>query len=118
MIRALSAAASALSVAQTRTAVTAHNVANALTPGFRRAARHPVESPGGGVQTGAITQDLAPATILSLGEAPGPVAPGQADPAGDTLERIVALAAYRANVKTLRTSDSMLQATLNLRRPT
>jgi flagellar basal-body rod protein FlgG len=63
MIRGLSAASSGLAAQQTRLAVTANNVANANTTGFKRAVAQFQESPGGGVALSAIQPDVSPGSL-------------------------------------------------------
>lgn len=89
-------ATSGLLAAQTRLSSSAHNIANAITPGFRRQLVVPQTMAGGGVTT-------------TLAQAPA---------AGDALaEDIVALKLsahlFGANLRVLQTHDRMLGTLLD-----
>lgn len=92
---------SGLRAAQTRLDTTAHNVANAQTPDFRRHAvqQTPVAETGG-VQTQVVREDTE-----------------QAAPVGhlvqDLVEQRVAFYSFAANLKTIETEDRMLGALLD-----
>lgn len=86
----VSSARSALHLAQTKLAASAHNTANALTDGFRRTRVDAVETAGGGVRP-----EVSRATT-----------PGN-DLVGDAVERITAGVLYRANLAVIEADDAM-----------
>jgi flagellar hook protein FlgE len=92
---------SGLRAAQTRLDTTAHNVANAQTPGFRRHAVQQTAVPEtGGVQTQVVREDTAQAGDLGhLAE--------------DLVEQRMALYSFAANLKTIETEDRMLGSLLD-----
>ncbi len=92
---------SGLRAAQTRLDTTAHNVANAQTPGFRR---HTVQQTAvperAGVQTQVVREDAEQAGDLGhLAE--------------DLVEQRMALYSFAANLKTIETEDRMLGSLLD-----
>lgn len=92
---------SGLRAAQTRLDTTAHNVANAQTPGFRRhAVQQTAVQETGGVQTQVVREDTAQAGDLGhLAE--------------DLVEQRMALYSFAANLKTIETEDRMLGSLLD-----
>jgi flagellar hook protein FlgE len=87
---------SGLRAAQTRLDTTAHNVASAQTPGFRRhAVQQTAVHERAGVQTQVVREDPAQAGDLDhLAE--------------DLVEQRMALYSFAANLKTIETEDRML----------
>ena len=91
-----SIALSGLHAAQTRMSSSAHNVANAVTPGFRRQVVAQQTAPNGGVA----------ATIQR--------APTQGDALAEDLAALkLAQHLFTANLKVLRTQDRMLGTLLD-----
>jgi flagellar hook-associated protein FlgK len=91
-----SIALSGLHAAQTRMSSSAHNIANAVTPGFRRQVVAQQSVPNGGV---AATIERAPA---------------QGDALADDLVALkLAQHLFTANLKVLRTQDQMLGTLLD-----
>ncbi len=100
---AASIALSGLRAAQTRLDTTAHNVANAQTPGFRRLAVQQTAVPeAGGVQVQVVREDA---------QSPGPLA----HLAEDRVAQQQALYSFAANLKTIETEDRMLGSLLDQR---
>lgn len=104
-------ARSGLSAAERRLSTSAHNVANALTTGFRPLAVVAQEQPGGGV-TARVVRPNDPAVesrldALALGSG--------TDLATEMVSQMTAAAAYRANLATLRTADEMEGALVAVR---
>lgn len=92
---------SGLRAAQTRLDTTAHNLANAQTPGFRRHVVQQTAVPdAGGVQTQVVRQEAGQAGDL-----------GQL--AQDLVEQRVSLYSFAANLKTIETEDRMLGSLLD-----
>jgi flagellar hook-associated protein FlgK len=91
-----SIALSGLQAAQTRMAGSAHNIANAMTPGFHRQLVAAQSVSGGGVAT---TLQRAPAAGDALAE--------------DLVSLKLAQHLFTANLKVLRTQDRMLGTLLD-----
>jgi flagellar hook-associated protein FlgK len=91
-----SIALSGLHAAQTRMSSSAHNVANAVTPGFRRQVVAQQTVPNGGVAT---TIERAPTQGDALAE--------------DLVALKLAQHLFTANLKVLRTQDQMLGTLLD-----
>jgi flagellar hook-associated protein FlgK len=91
-------ALSGLSAAQLRLDASAHNVANAQTPGFRRQQVVQQAQAAGGVQASVQTAELA-------GD----------DLATDLVQQKVALYSFKANLHVLQTEDEMLGSLLDVK---
>ena len=91
-----SIALSGLHAAQTRMSSSAHNIANAVTPGFRRQVVAQQTVPNGGV---AATIERAPSEGDALAE--------------DLVALKLAQHLFTANLKVLRTQDQMLGTLLD-----
>ena len=91
-----SIALSGLHAAQTRMSSSAHNIANAVTPGFRRQVVAQQTVPNGGV---AVTIQRAPVQGDALAE--------------DLVALKLAQHLFTANLKVLRTQDAMLGTLLD-----
>ncbi len=92
-----SIALSGLQAAQTRMASSAHNIANAVTPNFRRQVVAQQTVPGGGVATSI---ERAPAAGAALAE--------------DLVALKLAQHLFGANLTVLRTHDRMLGTLLDV----
>lgn len=92
-----SIALSGMHAASLRLGSSAHNIANGLTPDFRRQIVQQESPPEGGV-------------VVSIGQAP---APGH-DLARDIVEQRVASYSFKANLGVIRTQDEMLGSLLDL----
>ena len=92
-----SIALSGLHAAQTRMSSSAHNIANAVTPGFRRQLVAQQTVPNGGVAT---TIERAPVQGDALAE--------------DLVALKLAQHLFTANLKVLRTQDQMLGTLLDV----
>jgi flagellar hook protein FlgE len=92
-----SIALSGLAAATLRLDVSAHNIANDQTPGYRRQFVLQDSQPGGGV-------------VSSVGRA---VDPGT-NLAQDLVEQMVASYEFKANLRVVRTHDNMLGSLLDL----
>lgn len=104
MISAIGAARSGLDLEALRLAVSAHNVANVSTPGFRPSRVVAVETVGAGVRG----QIYTPARDdLAVGSEEGSL-PSGTDLVEETITQISALGAYRANVAVVRASDQAI----------
>lgn len=91
-------ALSGLSAASRVVEVTAHNLANAQTPNYRRQFVQQQTAPGGGVTTSVAT------------------APGEGeDLATDLVQQRAASYQFQANLKTLQTEQTMLGRLLDVK---
>jgi flagellar hook protein FlgE len=98
-MNSLSATAlSGMNAAMLRLGSAAHNVANGLTPDFRRQVVQQAALPEGGV-------------VVSIGRAPEP---GH-ELARDIVEQMAASYSFKANLGVIRTQDEMLGSLLDLR---
>lgn len=91
MINALSTAVSGLHNATQRLDTSAHNVANTLTPGFRRQAVQASPRAEGGVDT-RVTRAAEPGVSL----------------AQEVVDQLAAAASFKANLKVIETVDRTL----------
>lgn len=96
MNNASATALSGLQAAQTRLHVSAHNVANAQTEGFRPDTVRATPQATGGVQT-QVEKRPAPGVDLLA----------------ERVEQLSATYAFRANLQTLRTTDDTLGSLLD-----
>ncbi|QOV92519.1 flagellar basal body rod protein FlgC [Humisphaera borealis] len=109
MFSVLDIAASGLSAASARIAVTAGNIANLNTSGYqaRRANLTPVEPAG--VRVDSVTLDETPAGIDEEG-----LETSNVDLVGETVNLIRDKHLYQANAKLLKTGDQMLGTLLDV----
>jgi flagellar basal-body rod protein FlgC len=108
MINALSTALSGMNAAQSELNATAHNIANAETPGFKAVRVDRVSLSGGGV-----------ATRGSVDPAAGPVdgdgrEGSNVDLATESVNLVRAQALYTANAVVVKTADRMLGTLLDV----
>lgn len=93
-----SIAISGMNAATTQLGVAAHNVANAVTPAFRRQQVVQHSQPGGGVST-QITRATEPGSNL----------------AADLVQQKVALYSFKANLRTVQVEHEMLGSLVDLK---
>jgi flagellar hook protein FlgE len=93
-----SIAFSGMNAAATRLGVSAHNVANAVTPAFRRQQVVQETQAGGGVRTSITRTDTA-----------------GSDLAADAVEQMTALYSFKANLRTVQVEHEMLGSLLDVR---
>lgn len=93
-----SIAISGMNAATTRLGVAAHNVANAVTPAFRRQQVQQQSQPGGGVAT-QITRAAEPGSNL----------------AADLVAQKVALYSFKASLRTVQAEHEMLGSLIDLK---
>lgn len=93
-----SIAISGMNAATTHLGVAAHNVANAVTPAFRRQQVLQQSQPGGGVST-QITEATQPGSNL----------------AADLVQQKVALYSFKANLRTVQVEQEMLGSLIDLK---
>ena len=108
MINGIFASLSGIRNAAERLGLTANNVANQQTPGYRALRATNVESAGGGVEIGAITRDDAPGPPLPE-FAGGPDRLGSnVDPTVEQVNLLINKRQFEANVNALRAQDDAL----------
>lgn len=108
MINGIFASMSGMLNAIRRTNITANNIANTATPGFKAARAGNVEVEGGGVRIGSITHDESPGPPL-LDPAPGgPTEGSNVDPTTESVNLLLNRRQFEANVNALRAQDEML----------
>lgn len=106
-----SIARSGMSLADKRLGVSAHNVANMNTDGFEASMVHARTSETGGVQ-GIVAPTGAPHPIWPQG---GELVTGSnTDLLTETVNRIAAVAAYRANAAVFRIQDDLMETMLSI----
>ena len=127
MTDAISAAQSALSAFSTSMAVTANNVANINTDGYKsQDARLETGPDGQGVRVSAIVRDDSPGgyqpeSVSGYNQAgvyepsAGLVETSNVDLARQTVDMIQTSRAFEANVVTIRSQDQMLGTLLDMR---
>jgi flagellar hook protein FlgE len=93
-----SIAISGMNAASTRLGVAAHNIANAVTPAFRRQQVLQQAQPGGGVST-QVTQMQGIGSNL----------------AADMVQQKVALYSFKANLRTVQVEHEMLGSLIDLK---
>ncbi len=128
---AIDSAGSALSAERLRLDVTAENLANAQTPGYRRkeVALRPAEAGtfgaalehARGVQVAGITEDQTPLRRVHDPSHPNADADGyvempNVDSVTEMVELIAASRAYEANVTAMQTAKTLFNRTLDLLR--
>ena len=91
-----------------RTNITANNIANVATPGFKASRADNAELEGGGVRIGSITRDDSPGPPL-LDPAPGgPVEGSNVDFTTESINLILNKRQFEANLNALRAQDQAL----------
>jgi len=94
-----------------RLGVSAHNVANVDTPGFRASRAVASENANGGVTTQVLPTNDSPALLLSDGEQS---TGSNTDLATEVVTQISARAAYGANLAALKAAQESEEALLDI----
>lgn len=105
----INVAQSGLAAAATTLEVSAHNTANALTPNFTPLRADAAENASGGVRV-SISRDARELEKASAD------APSRTDLVKETATRVSAVAAYRANLKTVEAMDDVTGVLVQLGR--
>lgn len=109
-----SIASSGLRAAQLRMDVSANNVANANTPGFKPQSVQQEAAPGqGGVSARVGRPAPEPATGAPASELGERAAPSGTSLEGEAVEQIASSYAFTANLQVLRTNDRMMGSLLD-----
>jgi flagellar basal body rod protein FlgC len=106
-------AQSGLDAASTRVAVSAGNVANALTEGFVPSRVSSADQAGGGV-TSAVARALDPIAEARADRAM--LAPSRTDLVTEVVALGEAARLHQANLASLKTADELFEAALELKR--
>ena len=102
-------AASGLQAAQYELGVSANNIANADTPGYKAQRADLVDLSGGGVVVAGTSTDTSPGPTLPDGSQGSSV-----DLANEVVNTIQARTLYTANALVFRTADQMYGTLLNM----
>lgn len=114
MISAIHTALSGLAAFAKQLEVSAHNVANVNTDGFKRSRTEFVEVETGGVLPVLQKDNTAGPTVLKdTGYGSVPVELSNADLGEEAVSLIVAQRGFEANLRTLKTADDMLGSILD-----
>lgn len=105
----LSISASGLLSAARRLDVTAHNIANVATPGFKALRAELLEAKGGGTTVGAVTQDSTPGPLNSEG-----LEMSNVNLALEMTNVIVSRNAYQANAAAFRAQADVVGTLFDL----
>lgn len=117
MISAMHSALSGLAAYAKQVEVTAHNVANVNTNGFKKSRTEFVSVATGGVLPVVQKDDSAGPTVLNnTGYSPAQVELSNVDLGEETVNQILAQRGFEANLKTIKTADDMLGTILDMKK--
>ena len=117
MIGAIHSALSGLTAFSRQIEVTAHNVANISTDGFKKSHMELVSVETGGALPVVRRDDSAGPTVLrDSGYSPTLVELSNVDLGEEAVNQILAQRGFEANLHTLRTSDDLLGTILGMKR--
>ncbi|TKB73354.1 MAG: flagellar biosynthesis protein FlgC [Nitrospira sp.] len=117
MIGAIHSALSGLTAFSTQIDVTAHNVANVNTNGFKKSRTELVA-----VETGGVlpviqkNQSAGPFILNNTGYGPAQLELSNVDLGEEAVNQILAQRGFEANISTLKTVDDMLGTILDIRK--
>ncbi len=97
-----------------RTNITANNIANLATPGFKAARADNVELEGGGVRIGAIIQDDSPGAPLLDAAPGGPTEGSNVDLTTESVNLLLNKRQFEANINALRAQNETLGDLLDI----
>ena len=114
MILPLNPGLSGISAFSVKMNVTANNIANVNSDGFKKSRTTLKEGPSGGVLP-KVDQDDTPGPSRPISEngVKGQVEASNVDLAEEVIESISTQAGYKANLKTIQTHDEMLGSLLD-----
>lgn len=113
MLEGIAASVSGMLNALRRTAVTANNIANVQTPGYRAARAENIEQADGGVRIGAITRDESPGPLLLDETANGFREGSNVDLTTENVNLLLNRRQFEANAAALRAQDDALSDLLD-----
>ncbi len=117
MISAIHTALSGLTAFAKQMEVTAHNVANVNTDGFKKSGTEFIEMETGGVLPVVHKDESAgPAVLKDTGYGPAQVELSNVDLGEEAVNQIVAQRGFEANLRTLKTADDMLGSILDTKK--
>ena len=117
MLSAIHSALSGLAAFEKEIEVTAHNVANVNTNGFKKSRTEFVSVATGGVLPVVQKDDSAGPTVLNnTGYSPAQVELSNVDLGEETVNQILAQRGFEANLRTLHTADDMLGTILDMKK--
>lgn len=117
MISAIHTALSGLTAFAKQIEVTANNVANVNTDGFKKSRTEFIEADAGGVLPVVQKDDSAgPAVLKDTGYGPAQVELSNVDLGEEAVNQIVAQRGFEANLRTLKTADDMLGSILDTKK--
>jgi len=117
MISAIHTALSGLFGFSKRTEVTAHNVANISTDGFKKSRTEFVALETGGVLP-IVRKDTSagPMVLSSRGYGPAQLELSNVDLGEETVNRVISQRGFEANLQTIKTADDMLGSLLDIKK--
>jgi len=117
MLGALYPAFTGLAAFATQMAVTAHNVANINTTGFKKSKTELVSVETGGVLP-VVKKDKSagPSILNDTGDGPAQLELSNVDLGEETVNQILAQRGFQANISTLKTADDMLGTILDIKK--
>jgi flagellar hook protein FlgE len=115
MLNSINISLSGLRAAQDVLGVTAHNVANVQTPGFRALRADLAEVSTGGVRVSGIRETTAPGMPLPDGLSGAPLVGSNVNLASEIAVQLVSLRAFQANAALVRSQDGLLAELLDIR---
>ena len=117
MLSAIHSALSGLAAFKKEFEVTANNVANVNTNGFKKSRTEFVSVATGGVLPVVQKDDSAGPTVLNnTGYSPALVELSNVDLGDETLNQILAQRGFEANLRTLHTADDILGTILDMKK--
>lgn len=117
MISAIHTALSGLGAFGKQQEVSAHNVANVNTEGFKKLRADFVEVGSGGVRPVVSKDESAGPTVLrESGHGAAQIELSNVDLGEEAVNQIIAQRGFEANLKTLKTADDMLGSILDTKR--
>jgi flagellar basal-body rod protein FlgC len=117
MISAIHTALSGLTAFAKQIEVVAHNVANVNTDGFKNSRTELIEVESGGVLPVVQKDDSAgPSVLKDSGYGPTQVELSNVDLGEEAVNQIIAQRGLEANLRTLKTADTMLGSILDMKK--
>ena len=117
MIGAIQSALSGLTAFSTQVAVTAHNVANVNTDGFKKSRTELIAMESGGVRSAIQKDETAGPTILNnTGYGPAQLELSNVDLAEETINQIIGQRGFEATIQTIKIADEMLGTILDIKK--
>ena len=117
MLGAIYPAFTGLAAFATQVAVTAHNVANVNTNGFKKSQTELIAQETGGVLAVIQKNESAgPAILSDTGYGPAQLELSNVDLGEETVNRIIGQRGFEANIQAIKTADDMLGTLLDIKK--